>query len=196
MDNSCKVWDEIPYPLPNFNMQLFKFGNGKLISSTLYFGYNCLSMLGIKLNQISKRGSWGSLLCRKFFKNLSKKQSLSNPHPWKTFFHIHIIYIVHSEPQTGTTDGQGLWSHMALLGHNELTTKVISKWRSLSTQHSEVRLVAQHKTAVTPLLTHWSYCSLALSHRDNQWPPCTESTGTYCYNHDKSMSQIAYGNVE
>ena len=26
-------------------------------------------------------------------------------------------------------------------------------------------LMAQPKTAVTPLLTHWSYCSLALSHR-------------------------------
>ena len=25
--------------------------------------------------------------------------------------------------------------------------------------------MAQYKTAVTPLLTHWSYCSLALSHR-------------------------------
>ena len=27
--------------------------------------------------------------------------------------------------------------------------------------------MAQCKTAVTPLLTHWSYCSLALSHRFN-----------------------------
>ena len=31
--------------------------------------------------------------------------------------------------------------------------------------HSLAISMAQHKTAVTPLLTHWSYCSPALSHR-------------------------------
>ena len=33
-------------------------------------------------------------------------------------------------------------------------------------QMFHVRSMAKCKTAVTPLLTHWSYCSLALSHRD------------------------------
>ena len=33
--------------------------------------------------------------------------------------------------------------------------------------------MAQHKTAVTPLLMHWSYCSLTLSHRfHNEIPLC------------------------
>ena len=38
-----------------------------------------------------------------------------------------------------------------------------SNWR-LKYEHMSM---AQCKTAVTPLLTHWSYCSLALSHRCN-----------------------------
>ena len=36
-------------------------------------------------------------------------------------------------------------------------------------------LMAKCKTAVTPLLTHWSYCSLALSHRYYHW----QTNGTH-----------------
>ena len=35
--------------------------------------------------------------------------------------------------------------------------------------HENVMSMAQRKTAVTPLLTHWSYCSLALSHQCVKW---------------------------
>ena len=39
-------------------------------------------------------------------------------------------------------------------------------------------LMASYKTAVTPLLTHWSYCSLALSH---QYWPCMPYLGAILY---------------
>ena len=40
-------------------------------------------------------------------------------------------------------------------------------WIALKLKYpdSEIISMAKCKTAVTPLLTHWSYCSLALSHR-------------------------------
>ena len=41
-----KMWDEITYPFLNFN------------GATLYNGCNYLSMLGLKLNHVSKRGHW------------------------------------------------------------------------------------------------------------------------------------------
>ena len=43
---------------------------------------------------------------------------------------------------------------------------------------------AQHNTAVTPLLTHWSYCSLALSH----WITIQFSRIVYGYQHMHSVS--------
>ena len=53
---SCKVWDEITYPFPNL-----KFGNGYVTPPpppyTHFIPTYFLSMLGLKLNHISKRGS-------------------------------------------------------------------------------------------------------------------------------------------
>ena len=43
---------EINYPFPNFNCWGLKFGNG--FHSTLYNGFNYLSMLGLKLIHVSK----------------------------------------------------------------------------------------------------------------------------------------------
>ena len=39
-----------------------------------------------------------------------------------------------------------------------------SVWLKWFKRHPKSISMAQCKTAVTPLLTHWSYCSLALSH--------------------------------
>ena len=59
---SSKVWDEITYPFSNFNDLPLKFGNGldKLFHSALYNGCNVsyLSMLGLKLIHVSKKGPW------------------------------------------------------------------------------------------------------------------------------------------
>ena len=56
---TSEVWDEITNPFPNFNGCTVEFwewrGNFK---STLYYGCNYLSMLGLKLNHAAKRGSW------------------------------------------------------------------------------------------------------------------------------------------
>ena len=51
-----KVWDEITYPFPNFNDATVEIR--ELISNftPFYCGYDCLSMLGIKLNHVCKRG--------------------------------------------------------------------------------------------------------------------------------------------
>ena len=38
----------------------------------------------------------------------------------------------------------------------------------MSSLSKRVTMMAQYKAAVTPLLTRWSYCSLALSHRHNK----------------------------
>ena len=46
-----KVWDEMPYPFPNFNG--CTVGMDKLFRPTLYNGCNYLSMLGLKLHHIS-----------------------------------------------------------------------------------------------------------------------------------------------
>ena len=52
----CNMWDEITYP--------FLFRNGKVIHPTVYNGCNYLSMMGLKLNHVSKRGpSWISRAC-------------------------------------------------------------------------------------------------------------------------------------
>ena len=52
----CKMWGEITHPFPNFNGSTLKFGNGWVISSTLYNErIFFLSMLGLKLNHVGKR---------------------------------------------------------------------------------------------------------------------------------------------
>ena len=49
---------------------------------------------------------------------------------------------------------------------------------------SKIRSMAQCKTAVTPLLTHWSYCKLALNHQDNLYLVAHKNylTSMYCIN--------------
>ena len=44
-----KVWDEITYPFPNFCWSL---GMDKLFHPTIYWAYNYLSMMGLKLIQV------------------------------------------------------------------------------------------------------------------------------------------------
>ena len=61
--------------------------------------------------------------------------------------------------------------------------------------------MAKCKTAVTPVLTHWSYCSLALSHRSvlhaaviNIFSQDLVSCGKYCIDHSEyglSQSQTS-----
>ena len=55
---------------------------------------------------------------------------------------------------TGINIDQNLWGYLAPLVHNELTHVGLVK-------HI---LMDKCKTAVSPLLMHWRYCSLALSH--------------------------------
>ena len=49
-----KLWDEITYPLLNFNGT--SLGMNKWFHPTFYWACDYLSMLGLKLNHISKRG--------------------------------------------------------------------------------------------------------------------------------------------
>ena len=49
-----KVGDGITHPIPNFHC--LSFGINKELHS--YNGCNCLSMMGLKLNHVSKRGPW------------------------------------------------------------------------------------------------------------------------------------------
>ena len=45
-------------------------------------------------------------------------------------------------------------------------------------QHNQTSM-ASCKTAVTPLLSNWSYCSLALSHRYDEWGNATQAHHTH-----------------
>ena len=54
-----KVWDEITYPFPNFSgcaVEVWKMD--KLFHTTLYNWCNYLSILWLKLINVSKRGLW------------------------------------------------------------------------------------------------------------------------------------------
>ena len=55
----CKVWDEITYPFPNFNSCTVEVWEWISNFISLYNGCNYLSMLGLKLINISKRGAMG-----------------------------------------------------------------------------------------------------------------------------------------
>ena len=48
-----KMWDEITYPLTNFNGATVEVWSGWVIYPTLYNGYNYLSMLGSKLIHVN-----------------------------------------------------------------------------------------------------------------------------------------------
>ena len=55
---------EITYPLPtSTTVQPLKFGNGYVISSTLYQACDYLSMLVLKLNHVSRRGPRFTVCC-------------------------------------------------------------------------------------------------------------------------------------
>ena len=49
--------------------------------------------------------------------------------------------------------------------HHWTFVKPIHRWWIASNANNVFMPMTQCKTAVTPLLTHWSYCSLALSHQ-------------------------------
>ena len=52
----CKMWDEIIYRLPNFNG--CTIGVWKWINNSIPHIHNYLSMMGLKLNHVSRRGPW------------------------------------------------------------------------------------------------------------------------------------------
>ena len=53
----CKVWDEITCTFSNFNgKHRWSLGMDKLFHPTLYNGRNYMSMLGLKLIHVSKKG--------------------------------------------------------------------------------------------------------------------------------------------
>ena len=71
------VWSEITYPFLNFNggtgwnylsipklqrLHRWCLGMDKLLHPTLYNGGTSLSMLGLKLNNVSKRGYWDPIM--------------------------------------------------------------------------------------------------------------------------------------
>ena len=51
-----KVLDKITYPFPNFNGYTVEFCKRISNLNTLYYGCNYLSMLGLKLIHVIKRG--------------------------------------------------------------------------------------------------------------------------------------------
>ena len=58
-----KAWDENTYPFPNFNdANRWSLGIDKWFHSTLYDGWNHLSIPGLKLIHVSKRGPVGFVL--------------------------------------------------------------------------------------------------------------------------------------
>ena len=57
---SSRVWDEISEPLPNFHRWSLEMD--KLFHIELYNGWNYVSMPGLKLINVSKRGLLESLL--------------------------------------------------------------------------------------------------------------------------------------
>ena len=61
----CKVWAEITYQFPNFNgctAEVWKWISNFV---TLYQACNYLSILGLKLNHVNKRGYWScQVICR------------------------------------------------------------------------------------------------------------------------------------
>ena len=53
------MWEEITYPFLNFNgSNRWNLGMDKWFHPTVYNGCNYLSMLGLKLNHVSKSGHW------------------------------------------------------------------------------------------------------------------------------------------
>ena len=58
--------------------------------------------------------------------------------------------------------------------------------------HLPCRLISltSHKTAVTPLLTHWSYCSLALSHGCDQFTDILGFLHRYWGNHSIAIMSV------
>ena len=48
-----KAWDETPYPVPNLNGE---DGMDKKLHPTFYWANDYISMLGLNLNHVSKRG--------------------------------------------------------------------------------------------------------------------------------------------
>ena len=52
-----KVWDEITFPSINYGATV-EIGMDKQFHPTLYNGHNYLSVVGLKLNHVSKRGPW------------------------------------------------------------------------------------------------------------------------------------------
>ena len=70
----------------------------------------------------------------------------------------HQTLQTHSKICSGRLDvwhTQVLWKHNSTYSHSEVCLMPLT----------DPILRAKHKTAVTPLLMHWSYCSLALSHQ-------------------------------
>ena len=77
-------------------------------------------------------------------------------------------------PITGIHKLITLWYASFNVSANELKFPSTPIWLCLTRSnnyfhHSTVISMAKFKTAISPLLTHWGYCSLALSHRHNEW---------------------------
>ena len=60
MDKISKVWGEITDPFPNFNGCTAEVWEWISNSSHIYDGCNYSTMLGLQLNQVSKRGTGSS----------------------------------------------------------------------------------------------------------------------------------------
>ena len=100
---------------------------------------------------------------------------------WYLLFSIRAIFLdmiycesIHSMPISLKLWPQGcVWN---TTGYNFTSMKVhkpscfsLSQWKMLLIKNKDITSMALRKTAVTPLLTHWSYCSLALSHQYYIW---------------------------
>ena len=126
-----KVWGEITYPFLNFNVNHWSWGMGKSFHPTLYNVCNYLSMLGLKLNHVGKRG----LICPSYkviittiinflrfhspcrLPNNSNKMSISN---------CHLFFITWAESQDSIPGAsyndctRTLWRHYIIIMASEI----------------------------------------------------------------------------
>ena len=88
-----KVWDEITYPFPNYTAaNRWSFGMDKKLHLTFYNGCNYLSILGLKLNHVSKRPPWGLMWSWKYHHLFPASASKRHQIPMKMQW-CHIEYI-------------------------------------------------------------------------------------------------------
>ena len=109
-----KVWDEINYPFLNFNCVIVEVLEWiSYFTPTLYWACNYLSILGLKLNHVSKRGHW----CL-----FTERQKLTH---WGRVTHICVGKLTIIGSDNGWSPGRRqaiIWTNAGLLSIGPLRT--------------------------------------------------------------------------